>query len=52
MMLWEPVEKSGYKHAHFANWTYIKIILVLFTFLVRVNNPWPNTFFLKSKIVT
>ena len=46
-MLWEPVEKSGYQHAHLTNWTHIQIIIVLFTLSVRVNNPWPNTFFLK-----
>ena len=50
-ILWEPVEKkSGYKHANLTNWTYVKIILVLFTFSVRVNNPWPNTFFESPKL--
>ena len=47
-MLWVTVKESGYQHTHLANWTYVKIILVLFTFSVRVNNPWPNTIFFGS----
>ena len=48
LMLWEPVEKSGYQHAPLTNWTHIKIVLVLFTFSVRVNNPWPNAIWFVS----
>ena len=53
-MLWVTVEKSRYQHAHLTNWSSFRITLVLFTILVRVNNPWPNTFFFfwKFKVVT
>ena len=44
-MLWVTVKESGYQHTHLLNWIYVKIIFVLFTFSVRVSNPWPNTFF-------
>ena len=48
-MLWEPVEKSGYKHTHYTNWTYVKIILFFLPFQSESTIPDQILFFESPK---